>query len=140
MIVEILRKKKGSEPYLQTFEYEPRDEKENVAGFGLCFPGIGDAVKESGGRLTPKTLSKILKTVKKPKTIDLGLVAIRPEYQKKGVNAVILNGLMEMLFSGKAERCETNLNLEDNLPVQAQWKYFNSRMHKRRRSYVKEIN
>lgn len=116
------------------------DEKENVAGFGLCFPGIGDAVKKSGGRLTPAALVKILKTVRKPKTIDLGLVAIKPEYQKKGVNAVVLNGLMEMLFSGKAERCETNLNLENNLAVQAQWKYFDSRMHKRRRSYIKNTD
>ena len=115
------------------------DENEHVVGFGICFPGIGDAVKKSGGRLTPATLIKILKTVNKPKTIDLGLVAVRPEYQKKGVNAVILNGLAEMLCSDKIETCETNLNLEDNAPVQAQWKYFNARQHKRRRSYIKEL-
>lgn len=116
------------------------DEKDNVVGFGLCFPGIGDAVKKSGGKLTPATLARILKTVKNPKTIDLGLVAVRPEYQKKGVNAVILNGLMEILCSGKVETCETNLNLESNAPVQAQWKYFSSRQHKRRRSYIKRID
>ena len=42
------------------------DESERVVGFGLCFPGIGDAVKKSGGRLTLQTLVKRLKTVKKP--------------------------------------------------------------------------
>ena len=108
-------------------------------GFGLCFPGIGDAVKASGGRLTPSTLIKILKAVNNPKVIDLGLVAIRPEYQMAGLNAVLVNGILEMLDSGRVDSCETNLNLETNTAVQAQWKYFNARQHKRRRAYIKKI-
>lgn len=115
------------------------DEQERVVGFGLCFPGIGNAVKKSGGRLTLPTVIRILKEVKKPETIDLGLVAIRPEYQRAGVNAIIVNGLLEMLASGKVKKCETNLNLETNTAVQAQWKYFSARQHKRRRSYIKTI-
>ena len=115
------------------------DENEKVVGFGLCFPGIGNAVKKSGGRLTLPTLLRILRTVKNPAVIDLGLVAVRPEYQKKGVNAVILNGMLDILSSGKVEKCETNLNLETNTAVQAQWKYFDARQHKRRRSYIKKI-
>lgn len=115
------------------------DENEQVVGFGLCFPGIGDAVKASGGRLTPLTLWKILRAVKHPTTLDLGLVAVRPEYQKKGVNAVLLQGILDMLADGKVARCETNLNLETNTAVQAQWKHFSARQHKRRRSYIKEI-
>ena len=113
------------------------DEDERVVGFGLCFPAIGDAVKKSGGRLTPLTLLRILKAVKNPETIDLGLVAIRPEYQNAGINAVIINGMLDILEEGKVKRCETNLNLESNTAVQAQWKYFNARQHKRRRSYKK---
>ena len=113
------------------------DKDERVVGFGLCFPAIGDAVKKSGGRLTPLTLLRILKAVKNPETIDLGLVAIRPEYQNAGINAVIINGMLDILEEGKVKRCETNLNLESNTAVQAQWKYFNARQHKRRRSYKK---
>ena len=115
------------------------DEQERVVAFGLCFPGIGDAVKKSGGRLTPLALLKLLRLVKNPETIDLGLVAVRPEYQKSGLNAAIVNGLVDMLMSGKAKRCETNLNLETNDAVMAQWKYFTARQHKRRRSYLKSI-
>jgi hypothetical protein len=110
-----------------------------VVGFGLCFPSIGDAVKKSGGRLTLPTLIKILKTVKNPETIDLGLVAILPEYQNAGINAVILNGMLDILEQGKVKKCETNLNLESNTAVRAQWKYFNARQHKRRRSYKKQL-
>ena len=115
------------------------DESERVVAFGLCFPGIGDAVKKSGGRLTPSALIKILKAVSHPKTIDLGLVAVRPEYQNSGINAAIIQGLLDMLADGKTEKCETNLNLETNTAVISQWKYFTQRQHKRRRSYIKEI-
>lgn len=115
------------------------DENDRVVGFGLCFPGIGDAVKKSGGRLTPMTLLRILKAVNKPKVIDLALVAVRPEYQMAGINAILIDGILEILESGEVESCETNLNLETNTAVQAQWKYFNARQHKRRRAYKKMI-
>ena len=64
---------------------------------------------------------------------------MRPEYQNSGVNAVLINGIVDMLLSKEIESCETNLNLETNTAVIAQWKYFNSRQHKRRRSYLKKI-
>ena len=115
------------------------DENERVVAFGLCFPGMGEAVKKSGGRLTIPTLCKLLHTVNNPKVIDLALVAVRPEYQNGGINAVIVDGLLQMLSEGQVEKCETNLNLETNTAVQAQWKYFNARQHKRRRSYIKTI-
>ena len=115
------------------------DEQENVVAFGLCFPAIGKAVQKSGGRLTPASLARILRMVRHPSVIDLGLVAVRPAYRNTGVNAVIINGLIEMLSSGQAEKCETNLCLETNTAVQAQWKYFDARQHKRRRSYIKRL-
>ncbi len=115
------------------------DENERVVAFGLCFPAIGDALKKSGGRLTPSAVFKLLRLVRRPKVIDLGLVAVRPEYQNTGINAVMINAMYDMLSDGTAEKFETNLNLETNTAVQAQWKYFNARQHKRRRSYRKRI-
>ena len=115
------------------------DENDRVVGFGLCFPGIGNAVKKSGGRLTPGNLIRILKTVKNPKVIDLALVAVLPEYQMAGINAILIDGILDILESGSVESCETNLNLETNTAVQAQWKYFDARQHKRRRAYIKKI-
>ena len=115
------------------------DENEKVVAFGLAFPAFGDALKKSGGKLTLSTIIKLLRAVKKPKSIDLGLVAVLPKYQNSGVNAVIVNAVLDMLACGKIEKCETNLNLETNTPVMSQWKYFDARQHKRRRAYVKKI-
>ena len=115
------------------------DENERVVSFALCIPGIGESLKKSGGRLTPAALIRLLSAIKKPRTVDLALVAILPEYQSAGINAVMLNKMTEYLESGDIEYFETNLNLETNIQVMAQWKYFDSEQHKRRRSYVKKL-
>jgi len=115
------------------------DETEKVVSFGLCFPGIGKALQKSQGHLYPLALLRLLRAAKKPDTIDLGLVAVRPEYQAKGVNAIILDKLLDILDRDTVKYCETNLNLEDNVRVISQWKYFESRQHKKRRAYIKKI-
>ena len=115
------------------------DENDRVVAFGLCFPSIADAVKASGGRLTPLALIRILNAVRSPRVMDLGLVAVRPEYQALGLNAVMIDGILDIMYRGLAEYCETNLNLETNSAVISQWKYFDKRQHKRRRSYIKKI-
>ena len=115
------------------------DENEKVVSFGLCFPGFGKALQKSGGHLTPAGLFRMLKAVNNPEILDLGLVAVLPEYQARGVNAVILNCLLNMLKDSSIKYCETNLNLETNTQVLAQWKYFKQVQHKRRRSYIKKL-
>lgn len=115
------------------------DKNERVVSFALCIPGLGTALQKSGGKLTPCALIRLLKQVKKPNVIDLALIGIRPQYQCKGINAVMLQKMTEYLENGEIEYFETNLNLETNIQVMAQWKYFNSTQHKRRRSYIKKL-
>ena len=115
------------------------DDNDRVVSLALCIPGFGEAMQKSGGRLTPAGLVRLLKAVRKPKVVDLALVAVLPEYQSAGINAVMLQKMTEYLESGEIEYFETNLNLETNVQVMAQWKYFDSEQHKRRRSYIKNI-
>lgn len=115
------------------------DENERVVAFALCIPGIGKALQKSGGRLTPAAVCRVLHAAKKPRVLDLGLIAVRPQYQAAGVNAVMLWEMIKYLQSGKVEYAETNLNLETNTQVMAQWKYFDTVQHKRRRSYIKKV-
>ena len=115
------------------------DKDDNVIGFGLCFPSIGDALKGTNGKLTPKNLFKILKVLKKPKHLDLALVAVLPNYKNLGINSIVLAGLFELMLKKDIEYCETNLCLEDNYRIQSQWKYFDNVQHKRRRSFIKKL-
>lgn len=116
------------------------DENDRVVSFALCIPAFGEALQKSGGKLTPIALLKLLSAVRQPKVIDLALVAILPEYQSAGINAVMLQKMTEYLESGEIEHFETNLNLETNTQVMAQWKYFDAQQHKKRRSYLKKIH
>jgi len=115
------------------------DEKEKVVGFAFVIPSIQDAVRKSRGHLTPLGIARILKAVRKPKVVDFALIGVIPEYQSKGVSAVFLNKLIEMLSSGDVEYGETLLNLTTNHQVLSQWQYFDRRENKRRRCYVKTI-
>ena len=116
------------------------DKDERVVSFALCFPAIGEAIQKSGGRLTIPTLIKLMKLAKKPRVLDLGLVAVLPEYQNAGINAVYMDFMISTLTSGKFDYFETNLNLETNHQVMAQWKYLKAVNHKRRRAYIKSID
>jgi ribosomal protein S18 acetylase RimI-like enzyme len=62
-----------------------------------------------------------------------------PEYRRKGIATAMINKLLERLAEGEVEYAETNLNLEDNVSIQNQWKIFDSVLHKRRRSYIKTL-
>lgn len=115
------------------------DENDNAVCFGLAIPSLAKAVQPSGGRLTPATLIRILKAVRHPKIIDLALVGVKPEYAGKGIVTTFIVAVMDMLKNQGIEYAETNLNLEDNHNIQNQWKAFDARLHKRRRSFVKKI-
>ncbi len=115
------------------------DENEKVVAFGICIPGIGPAVQKSGGRLTPATLVRLLCHVKNPTSIDLALIGVLPQYRNSGLTAFAFPLLQGFLTSGRVQYLETNLNLETNANIQAQWKHFKSIQHKRRRSYIKKL-
>ena len=115
------------------------DENEKVVAFGLCIPGIGKALQKSGGKLTPACLVRLLKAVKKPDSVDLGLVGILPEYRRSGLSAYVMMVIQDIFKDRNVQYMETNLNLETNVNIQAQWKHFDSIQHKRRRSYIKNL-
>ena len=115
------------------------DENEDVIAFGLCMPGIGESLQKSGGKLTPCTLIRLLKTVKNPRVIDLALVGIMPKYRNSGLSVFMMTVLADMFKDPNLEYMETNLNLEDNAAILATWKRFDHITHKRRRSYKKML-
>ena len=115
------------------------DENERVICIGVCFPSLARALQKSGGRLTPCALLRLLKAIRHPEIIDLGLIGVDPEYLNRGVSAIVCWQLATMLQNPRIKWAETNLNLEDNDAILNMWKRFDSQPHKKRNAYVKKL-
>ena len=116
------------------------DENDYVVALALTFPGVSEAVKKSNGHMTPLGIIRLLHTIKNPKTIDLGLIAVRKAYKNSGITAVFVYVIAQAFAKYKRlHHLETNLNLEDNHAIRNMWTRFDSKENKRRRSFVKKI-
>ena len=122
-------------------EYVPvvLDSNNKVAAFGITMPSLSKALQKNKGRLFPFGFIYVLNAMKKNKNVDLYLTAVRPDLQNKGVNAILMHEMNKVFVKNKIEKVETNRELEVNSKVQAQWKFFENRMHKRRRCYKKDL-
>jgi len=112
-----------------------------LIGVGISMPSMSRALQKAKGKLFPFGWWHLLKALKwkKPKILDLMLVAIKPEYQGKGVNSLLFYDLLPIYIQEGYEYVETNVELESNAKVQQQWIYFERRQHKRRRCYKKAL-
>jgi len=115
------------------------DEEEHLIGFGISMPSLSEAFYKSRGRLFPFGWYYILNALKHPKMLDLYLVSVKPEYQARGVLAIVMNAFQRSALEAGVEYAETNLELEDNVKVQSIWKDYPKRQHKRNRAYIKEL-
>lgn len=116
------------------------DGDNRVAGFVIAMPSLSRALQESKGRLFPFGFIKLLKALKSNRYLDLYLGAIRPDLQGKGADALLITELAKSAIEKGITSAESNPELEENYKVQAHWKYFDSRQHKRRRCYIKIFN
>lgn len=116
------------------------DADDNLVGVGISIPSFSRALQKARGRLLPFGWAHILRALKGHNdVVDLMLVAIRPEYQSLGVNALLFSDLIPAYIRNGYKFAESNLELEDNASVQLQWQYFERRLHRRRRSYRKTL-
>lgn len=116
------------------------NEEEELVAFGISAPTIAAAVKKSNGRMLPFGWVSMLKALSKNDAVDMFLIAVRPDLQKTGVNAMVLNELRKSCSRNGIKYAETGPMLETNSKVLSQWKAFDKEQHKRRRCYVKTID
>lgn len=117
------------------------NEADELVGVGISMPSIVRALQKARGQLFPFGWWHLLKALKwkHEDGVELLLIAIRPDYQSKGVNALIFNDLIPVYKAMGFKWAETNPQLEDNFQSQAQWEYLNPIVHKRRRCYKRNI-
>lgn len=116
------------------------DENGKLVGVGISMPSMSRALQKSKGKFFPLGWYHLLKGLKgKNDRVDLLLVAVHPDYQNKGVNALLFQDLIPYYIKNGYKYAESNPEMESNAKVQSQWEYFTTRQHRRRRSYAKKI-
>jgi len=119
------------------------DQEDKLVGVGISMPSLSVALQKAKGRLLPFGWFYLLKALfmkRRSPILDLLLVAVKPEYQNKGVNALLFSDLIPIYKKLGFVYAESNPELEMNGKVQAQWEYFKTEQHKRRRAFVKKID
>ncbi len=116
------------------------NDRDEVVAFGITMPSLSRALQKARGRLFPFGFIHVLQALKKNDRADLYLVAVKTELQGLGLNALLINQVFETFQKAGIQKAETNPELEYNTQVQAQWKHFERRQHKRRRVYIKHLD
>ena len=115
------------------------DENDNMVAFGVAAPSMAAALKKNDGHMFPFGFIDILRALRKNDTLDLYLIAVRPDYQDRGVNAVLMNHVLKGCHKIGIQKAETGPQLEQNFKIQHQWSLFKYRNHKRRRCFIKQL-
>lgn len=116
------------------------DGDDRLVGVGISLPSLSRALQKGQGRLFPWGWWHLIKALKsKNDIVDLMLIAVKPEYQNKGVNALLFADLLPTYIKNGYKWAESNPELEGNASVQLQWQYFERRQHRRRQAFRKKI-
>ena len=117
------------------------DEHGDLIAAGITIPSLSEALQKCNGEMFPFRWWHLLKAMfwKKPDTLDLLLIGVRPDYQNKGVPTVLFNDLIQTVLKLGFKYAETNANLETNHSVQALWDPFEKEQHKKRWVFGKDI-
>ena len=117
------------------------DENGDLIAAGISMPSLASALQKCNGELFPFGWWHLLKNmfIKKPDTLDLLLIGVRPDYQNKGVPTLVICDLIEVYNKLGFKYAETNAMLETNTAVQALWAPFEKEQHKKRWIFGKEI-
>lgn len=115
------------------------DKDDRLIAFGITMPSLSDALQQNKGKLFPFGFIPLLRAMKKNDVADMYLVAVHPDWQGKGVNALLMREITRSYIKNGIRFAETNPELENNVPVQSIWKYYEARQHKRRRCYIRSL-
>lgn len=117
------------------------DNEGNLIACSITMPNLARALRKAGGRLFPFGWYHLLRALKfkHEEEVELLLIAVHPEWQALGINALLFADLIPIFNEKGFRSAETGPMLEDNMKVLTQWKALNPTTYKRRRCFSKEI-
>ncbi len=115
------------------------DEQDQLVAFAIVMPSFSKALQKAKGKLFPTGVFHLLKAKKQSKDVIFYLIGIRPEYQSKGVTAIIFNEYYNTFQKRGIVNCIRTPELEENTAIRQIWKHFDPVTHKKRRTYRKDL-
>jgi len=115
------------------------DKEDTIIAFAIVMPSFSKALQKAHGKLFPFGIFHLLRAKKKSKDVIFYLIGIHPEYQNKGVTAIIFNEYYHTFKKRGVENCIRTPELEENTAIRQMWKHFNPITYKRRRTYKKAL-
>ncbi|HKK13008.1 MAG TPA: hypothetical protein VJ945_09245 [Flavobacteriaceae bacterium] len=115
------------------------DKNDNLFAFGIVTPSYAEALQKINGKLFPFGFRHLLHAKKHAKMVTFYLIGILPEYQNKGITAVIFKEFYDTFKAKGVEWCIRGPELDDNVAIHQIWKHFNPVTHKRRCTFRKNI-
>ena len=118
------------------------NEQGELVGVAITMPSLSHALRKANGRLLPWGWLHLIRALKwkREGKAELFLIAVRPDYQGLGVNALFFADLIPIYNRYGFTRAETGPQLEDNIKELSQWKPLNPTLGKRRRCYGKSLS
>ncbi len=115
------------------------DENNDVIGFIVSLPSLSEAMQKANGKLFPLGWYHIMQALKKPKVVDLLLTGIHPDWQARGVSAILITELQKVMMEHGVTDVETTGIIETNEKAISHWKNYDHIQHKRKRCFIKEF-
>lgn len=116
------------------------DKNDKMIAFTIVMPSYEEALKKANGKLFPFGFLHLLWAKKHSKEVVFYLIGVSPEYQNKGVTAVIFDEFYNVFKDKKIERYIRTPELAENNAMHNLWKNFDPTFHKKRCTYKKELS
>jgi len=115
------------------------DYNDNMIGFAITMPSFSRALQKAKGKILPFGIFHLLKAKKNNKDAIFYLIGIHPEYQNKGIHAILFTEFQKSFEKIGVENCIRTPELASNHAIAAVWKNFDSKTYKRRATFRKNI-
>ena len=112
------------------------DKNGKLIAFVIIMPSFTKALKKANGKMFPWGIFHILKAQFFNHRASFYLIGVHPDYQNKGVTAIIFNEIQKLFNRKGITVVETNPELEENDSIQNMWKNYEHRLHKKRATYT----
>jgi len=115
------------------------DRKGQLIAFSITMPSFTKALKKINGTINLFNFFYLINALRKNNRASFYLIGIHPDYQNKGITAIIFNEMQKLFNKRNIRFVETNPELEENTAIQKLWKNYEHRLHKKRATFVKDL-